>query len=317
MQRRIAQTAVSASAARKMGPAGTIGAARSYFADLDLARLAVASEMEFRKVLNSITGGCLAVMSPRAQHWGAARKWTNIFLRDVVYDRYLCCRYRLRRVVPWLELPLDSHVAEALRQEDGGDRLDEWGSVIGLIARESRRYQTFAAKVAAAKGIERVHLDLLYWRRPEKSQCLRFEDIGDVQCKPGVYEIHTLAGTPLKVGIADDLHARIQQHAESYQSRLVLKPGGHRRYPEDVSSKRSILAKHLYFDGALTAEYDLRKEVGRQTFLADQCQVFIRYTRNRETARKIEIKREQSGIFRYVGRVVRKYPPRRVKSTGR
>lgn len=101
----------------------------------------------------------------RIKHWGAARKFLNIFLRNVVYNRYLCDEFGLEQIVPWLEIPLDSHVASGLRAERGGTRLPRWKTVIGLKPEVSRLYQDFAADVAARKGCERVHLDLLYWRR--------------------------------------------------------------------------------------------------------------------------------------------------------
>jgi hypothetical protein len=105
-----------------------------------------------------------------AQHWGPARKFLNIFLRGVVYNRYLCDEYALAGIVPWLEVPLDSHVALGLRSEPGGLSLPRWKTVKGLDPTTSKRYQDFAADTAARIGCERVHLDLLYWRREHNGE---------------------------------------------------------------------------------------------------------------------------------------------------
>src|SRR5712691_5811356 len=100
-----------------MGPKGTISAAREYLAGLDLTRFRASSEKEFRSSLNQATRRFLDYLPRGAKHWGAARKFLNIFLRNVVYNRFLCDHYRLLRLEPWLELPLDSQVAKGLRGE--------------------------------------------------------------------------------------------------------------------------------------------------------------------------------------------------------
>ena len=106
-----------------MGPKGTIEVARQYLASLDLQRFSVKTEREFRVVLNRTTRAYLTKLPAEGRHWGAARKFLNIFLRGVVYDRFLCEEYDLYRIEPWLEVPLDSHVAKGLKAESGGDIL--------------------------------------------------------------------------------------------------------------------------------------------------------------------------------------------------
>jgi len=165
LHKRIAGTSVGASTARGMGPKGTVAAARCYLANLDLARFSKRSEKEFRAVLNRATRAFVKRMPRGARHWGAGRKFLNIFLRGVVYNRYLCQEYDLYHIEPWLEVPLDSHVAKELKAEMGGCTLPRWTTVIRLDARTNTKYQRFASEVACRKGICRVHLDLLYWRR--------------------------------------------------------------------------------------------------------------------------------------------------------
>ena len=164
MQRRIANTSIGASTARGMGPKGTISAARSFLAKTDLARFSVESEQHFLAELNRVTGRLRRHLPEGARHWGAARKFLNIFLRGVVYNRHLCRRYKLTQVEPWLEIPLDSHVAGGLKQEPNSQSIPRWRSVIGLDHVQNLAYQRFAADVAKAYGVCRIHLDLYYWR---------------------------------------------------------------------------------------------------------------------------------------------------------
>jgi hypothetical protein len=110
-------------------------------------------------------------------------------------------------------------------------------------------------------------------------------------------------GVPLKVGIADDLRARLLQHRASRQSALKLKPGGDRSRPGDLESKGSVLAKHLYYDETVAPNHDLKTEVGRRAFLETGCVVRVEPTCTRQEARVLEKQREAAGVFRYVGRV--------------
>jgi len=166
MRQRVATTSVGASTARGMGPKGTVAAARTYLTSLDLRRFAVESEAEFKAVLNRATRVYVRKMPRGAQYWGACRKFLNIFLRGVVYQKYLVEHYDLHHIEPWLEVPLDSHVAKRLRRELGGRKAaPPWRTVIGLEARTNAKYQKFASEVADQRGIDRVHLDVIYWRR--------------------------------------------------------------------------------------------------------------------------------------------------------
>jgi hypothetical protein len=135
----------------------------------------------------------------------------------------------------------------------------------------------------------------------------RFSEIErDVPAQAGIYEIHTFTGIPLKVGIGGDLRKRLLQHRASKQSALRLKAGGQRCNPSDVRSKESILAKHLYYDTSLVADYDLRSEAGRRMFLKEKCYFIFELTANRAEARELEKLREDRSQFRYVGNVLKR-----------
>ncbi len=133
---------------------------------------------------------------------------------------------------------------------------------------------------------------------------MRFSEVATIAGgRPGMYEVQTLRGVPLKVGIAGDLKVRLLQHAASLQSRLKLKPNGSWRRPRDVASKGSVLAKHLFFDRSITKRYRLRTQAGRRRFLENQCRVLIHSTHSRSAARAMEKARERTGRFRYTGAV--------------
>lgn len=165
LHRRTASASIGASTARSVGK-GTVAAARLYLTKLPLSRFAVKTKDEFQAALERATNELKKRLPSNS--WGAARKFLNIFLRNVVYNRYLCEHYRLGHIVKWLEVPLDSHVARGLSDEPGGKSLTKWGTIIRLPQETSREYQDFAATVAKEMGYDRVHLDLIYWRRPRR-----------------------------------------------------------------------------------------------------------------------------------------------------
>lgn len=136
---------------------------------------------------------------------------------------------------------------------------------------------------------------------------LKFSEVKDkVSASPGMYEIYTSNGIALKVGIAKDLKSRLRAHGKSRQNRLKLKDSDAGYVLGNVVSKQSILAKHLYFDDGITTEYDLTNEVGRASYLENECFIKITYTATKEDARLIEKVAEASGVFRYVGRVLQR-----------
>ncbi len=73
--------------------------------------------------------------------------------------------------------------------------------------------------------------------------------------------------------------------------------------PSEVRSKRSILAKHLYFDSSIAPRYNLRCEADRQKFLEQDCRIPVNPMR-RAAAREYERERERTACIRYVGRVI-------------
>lgn len=135
---------------------------------------------------------------------------------------------------------------------------------------------------------------------------IRFNKIikNEVRNGPGIYEIWTDSGIRLKVGISKNLRKRLKQHAASRDSGLKGL-GSNPTEPAHLTSKASILAKHLYFDRDLTEtnDYDLTTEAGRNKYLADKCCIKFLVTKTRDEARELEKALEKSGEFRYARKV--------------
>lgn len=102
---------------------------------------------------------------------------------------------------------------------------------------------------------------------------ITFDEIEVLERRPGIYEIYTNLDIPLKVGIGKDLKKRLLQHRASRQSALKLRPGGSFDNPNDVMSKGSILAKHLYYDRSIAPDFNLTDEARRREFLISQCYI--------------------------------------------
>lgn len=164
LKRRIANTAILPATARNMGPPGTIDKVRAALRALDLKKLRAATERTYLKRLDAATETLQAALPARARHFGSARKFVNIYIRSCVYNRHICAAFELAQIEPFLEVPLDSHVAKGLLLEKGAEHLPRWTTVIGLTPEANAKYQAFALALAHRRGTQRIHLDLLYWR---------------------------------------------------------------------------------------------------------------------------------------------------------
>ena len=166
VRRRIVQTAVGASAMRSQGK-GVVGAARRALEDLELRRFRVKRAKRFAAVLDEETEVLRKKLPPGSQNWGTARKALNLFLRDCLYTKVTAEHYGLDRLTPWLELPMDSFTARGILGEASEQELPRWKGVKYHTPEDNAAFQAAAANIAEGKGIERVHLDLLFWRSRE------------------------------------------------------------------------------------------------------------------------------------------------------
>ncbi len=164
MQDRIAELAVGASAVRNQGAPEITRNARQTLKRLRLQSFGIKTEREFKARLNRATRKILDQLPEGAQNWGTARKIINLFLRDVVYNRYLCKYFKLEQIQGWLEVPLDSFTAKGIRRNAARKDVPKWISIKGLNQTDSNLYQGAARDIARRKRTSRVHLDLWYWR---------------------------------------------------------------------------------------------------------------------------------------------------------
>lgn len=165
MQRYIAVTTIGPSTLRNQGASGVIGAAQRFLSKLDMHKFAVKDEKAFLVVLDTTTEELRRRLPVGARHWGVARKALNLFLRDLCYNRFLSPKYSLAELERWMEIPLDSLVAEVLMKYAKGKNrvLPPWPRIKGLTSPVSSEYQDVARQWADAKSISRPHLDMRIW----------------------------------------------------------------------------------------------------------------------------------------------------------
>ena len=167
MQRWTGVTAVGPSALRGQGK-GVLRATQSYLGSVDLAGIPAASGKQYADWLDGQTRALLEILPIKYKPWGAARKALNLFMREALYNRYLCAHFGIRKIEPWMEIPLDSVVAKGLKHHAGRGRLPQWPGLKRLEPDRSRVYQDFAMAYSREKKISRVHLDVYLWLENRK-----------------------------------------------------------------------------------------------------------------------------------------------------
>lgn len=166
LRRLAASTAITPSTIQKMGPSGMAAALRRGLSNIDVSWLHSDSEEQFASKLNDTTAMLMAEMSEGVIKWGTARKVLNIFLIKYAYNRHLYEYHQISKMKRWFEVPLDSNVAAGLALDSVklGVELSEWGTVVGLSAENSEKYQAFAKSEAERRKIFRYDLDSIYYR---------------------------------------------------------------------------------------------------------------------------------------------------------
>ena len=162
----LAVVSVGASTLRMQSNEGGVGRAREFLKkSVSLEGLADLGSVGFGKLLDGKTVS-LAKQLPRRgdqrPNWGAARKVMNIFLRSCAMNRDLFRAYRLSRVEPFLEVPLDRQIVAGI-DRDGGQSFSREFTIRDLDRRTSQKIQDAAMDVAKGKGLFRYQLDVLYW----------------------------------------------------------------------------------------------------------------------------------------------------------
>ena len=157
IRRREAFAAIGPSTVRNQGAAGVVRAARTFLSQMDLRPFGTKKQDAFADILEKETEALCKALPKQARSWGLARKALNIFLRNCLYNHYLRTKFQLDRAEQFLELPLDSLVAKALRARDGD--LPSWRGLKHLKRCDSARFQKYASRLAQSEGYARVHLD--------------------------------------------------------------------------------------------------------------------------------------------------------------
>lgn len=142
---------------------GVLKASQRFLASLSLVRIPKSRATLFRDWLDRQTKSLLDQFPTDERPWGAARKAINLFLRDRLYNQYLCRRFGIVEIEPWLEVALDKVVARGLKAEAGRGGLPQWPGLKRLKPNVSDDFQAFASKHARTLEIERVHLDMYLW----------------------------------------------------------------------------------------------------------------------------------------------------------
>jgi len=173
LRERTAESAAGTTALRNQGEKGVIHNARKFLRGLELYKFAeCTTEGLFSALLDEKTKALQESFPPAARNWGAARKVLNLYLRDVLYSRYLCKHFSFNHLEKWLEVPLDSFAAKGIQKDmlkiAGFDyrpkTLVNFPGIKHLAREVNQAYQEAAAVIASSRGYARVHLDILYWR---------------------------------------------------------------------------------------------------------------------------------------------------------
>ncbi|MBI4023425.1 MAG: hypothetical protein HY360_00490 [Verrucomicrobia bacterium] len=162
MQSYVAETSVGASALRNQGGSGLIETARTFLKNLDLSVIPT-DQADFNEWLDKETVKLRNKFPNGARHFGAARKALNLFLRSAAYNVVLNRAHNLDKVLPLLEVPLDSYTAKHLKIHDPD--LSMRGFKLKSVRRaDYRKYQKAATALATRWKVHRVDLDVFFYR---------------------------------------------------------------------------------------------------------------------------------------------------------
>lgn len=173
IHKRLSIISVGASALRNQGSPGLISVAREYFYNIDVDEFmsTLTNESMYNNFLEYHTDILVSKFPENGKSWGGARKGLNLFLREIVYNKFFSDHYGLpthynqfNEKIRFMEVPLDKDVATGIYGETGMD-LPKWISIKSLNPDISRQYQHAALEIAQRENHARVSLDLRYWRR--------------------------------------------------------------------------------------------------------------------------------------------------------
>jgi hypothetical protein len=166
---RVAEASIGPSTLRGH-PKGTISITRAFLKELDLQEFQCTNTAEFNGFLDKYTDKLrkrIQKLDCEFAYWGSARKALNLFLGSVTYHAVLRREYNLAQIEKFLEVPLDSQVANGLilLAKKRKIILPKWQTIKGLLPVNSNLYQSFASSYAKELSCTRIQLDLLLWRK--------------------------------------------------------------------------------------------------------------------------------------------------------
>ncbi len=166
VQERTANISVGPSTVRGQ-ETGTVEKARTFFKKLNLNIFSnVRNEADFLKKLDKQTD-LLKSKLPKGK-WGFARKTLNIFLFQAAHDIYLSKEYGLRKLVKFLELPLDNPNAKILKKKNKNGKKLNWKNIKSLEKKDSDEFQNVAKEIARNKkykNCKRCELEFHFYKQ--------------------------------------------------------------------------------------------------------------------------------------------------------
>jgi hypothetical protein len=124
-----------------------------------------ASNVTFERWLDARTARLCRTRRDGQIPWGVGRKCLNLFLRACCYNYHLRAAFPALRVVErWLEVPLDTLVALALKQAFRRSDLPKWSRLRDLNRKDHQHFQRYASVWAEQHGLgARVFVDHCLW----------------------------------------------------------------------------------------------------------------------------------------------------------
>jgi hypothetical protein len=142
-----------------MLPAGGRATICNYLSNIDPTEAVRGGYPQF---LDAHTRRIVSALGGQVSAWGPARKALNLFMRDMTYNHWFRNGAGLASIEAQLEVPLDSKTMTAIASAAVGGDLRKF-KVIDLNSERSDLFQVAASAIARARGIPRVHLDLIWW----------------------------------------------------------------------------------------------------------------------------------------------------------
>jgi len=162
-QKRISNISVSSSTVRGQ-PKLTVQSIRDFLIELDLSQFENIDEQDsFGKILDELTYKLMNRMP--SGKFGFARKCLNIFLLEITHNTILVGKYKLDKLIPFLEVPIDNPNEKELRKQ-AKEVNWQWKSIKDLQSEDNRKIQVFTKDfMLDTHHLERVYFDLINWRK--------------------------------------------------------------------------------------------------------------------------------------------------------